>query len=560
MRLVHKGKLVERCPIRIGLSSLSALVGLGSLLSACSVIVNTDATQCETDRDCAELGAAFANTQCAADKTCKPNDGSAPGTEAACTSNRDCLLASQNRPAICRRPSNTCVELLSQDCDRLVPENAITNDNAIVIGFLGPLKDENKEFGVPINRGADLALREIATTANGLPGGAGGTRRPLAMLSCHDQADPLRAANHLVKQVGVPAILGPVYSGIAIKVATDLAIPNGVLIMSPSATSPAISGLDSKGLMWRTAPSDEFQAMALAQLVPPLEGRIRGAFPAETIRIALVVKDDAYGQGLADGIQERLLFNSKKASDNGQNYRRERYDDPTTSPNFDYAALVNRIVGFKPHIVLPLGTTEGVTKVMAGIEKAWPSAGAPAKPYYLLPDGCTVPELVALINDRSDLRPRVQGTTPGRRGEGYGSFKLRYKSQFSNEDPAVFSENAYDAAYLVAMGIAGGGAAAPTGVIIADGLRKLSSGERIAAGPNDLNKAFALLSSGRTIDYEGLSGALDFDAVKGEAPADIDIWCVAASSQGASPERKSSGQYFDGESQKIVGNPDQCNP
>jgi branched-chain amino acid transport system substrate-binding protein len=62
---------------------------------------------------------------------------------------------------------------------------------------------------------------------------------------------------------------------VTIRTTTDVTIPAGVLALSPSATSPAITGLNDRGLVWRTAPSDEIQAEALAKLLQLTEAALK---------------------------------------------------------------------------------------------------------------------------------------------------------------------------------------------------------------------------------------------------------------------------------------------
>ena len=69
------------------------------------------------------------------------------------------------------------------------------------------------------------------------------------------QAAATTAAEGLVSQ-GVVAIMGADCSGVTGAVASNVAVPNGITIISPSATSPGLTTLKDKGLFFRTAPSD----------------------------------------------------------------------------------------------------------------------------------------------------------------------------------------------------------------------------------------------------------------------------------------------------------------
>ena len=47
----------------------------------------------------------------------------------------------------------------------------------------------------------------------------------------------------------------------------NVAIPNGVVMISPSATSPALSTIEDNGLFFRTAPSDARQGEVMASIL-----------------------------------------------------------------------------------------------------------------------------------------------------------------------------------------------------------------------------------------------------------------------------------------------------
>ncbi|MEM9270242.1 MAG: ABC transporter substrate-binding protein, partial [Pseudomonadota bacterium] len=84
--------------------------------------------------------------------------------------------------------------------------------------------------------------------------------------SACDPAAAVDAVTKLVNVDQVVAILGPVCSGAAIAQATSVSVPAGVVTLSVSASSPDITGLDDNDLVFRTAASDAYQGVALAEL------------------------------------------------------------------------------------------------------------------------------------------------------------------------------------------------------------------------------------------------------------------------------------------------------
>jgi ABC-type branched-subunit amino acid transport system substrate-binding protein len=543
-----------------GRAALPALVfALVAGVDACTLLVDASIEQCSTTADCLGKGAAFSGTVCTDKKICE---------QPPCTSNKDCAAYFGSDYAICRK-DNVCVKLFSEDCKKILGDPAmVLDDNTIWLGTMLPVIDTYKTLGLPLQNGVEIAQRDFKTTTNGLPPAtAGGARRPYAFVACHDLADPVRAATHLVDDLRVPAIIGPAFSGVLIKIATTITIPKGVLIMSPSATSPFISGLADNGLVWRTAPPDTVQAVAIAfAMSAKVEPDLRAGTPPvlktlDPLRLAVVHKGDAYGKGLADALFAKVLFNGKTAAQNDSdgNYKRIDYGDPddpaNTDPKSKYQAAVATTLAFKPHVVIVVGTTEGVTDIFGPIESGW-SAGTVYRPRFVLTDGAQVPELTKLVGSNADLRKRTIGTVPGTTSEQFKNFASRYRADplTADTNPDQYTAAAYDAAYLLAYAIAAVGPQPITGATLAEGLKRMvPPGRAIEIGPGPINDAFAELAAGKNIDVNGVSGPLDFDVKTGEAESDIQIWCIDINTSGMAVGFKNSGAYYDSKTKTLVG-------
>ncbi len=523
-----------------------------ALIASCNALVDTNADQCQTDADCQKLGGELANSVCLPEKVCSHGGD--------CSTNQECLDRI-GEPAICRQPDGTCVQLTTTACQQVYPDSVLSDDSTIVLGYMGPLVGEFASNGVPQWEGIQLAINEFETFAKGLPVANGTDRRHVAVVACHDDDDPIGVAQHLVNTVRVPAILGPAFSGITLDVATQVSVPKGTLLMSSSATSPAITDLDDNGLVWRTCPSDAIQAVPLNFLVEDQEKVVRndlGLTSSDTIRLAMAVKGDAYGKGLADAVNANLKFNGKSPAANGNDFLQLNYDDPQVNPSFDFSGTISQIVAMKPHIILPLGTTEAITKIVQGVEDNWPTTNpVPPRPRYIIPDGGRLDELLAITGmGNDDLRHRVLGTIPGRTTPLYQAFKINFKAFHQNKDPGAYADAAYDSFYLLSYAIVAQGAGQISGAVLNEGLKKMIGGTPISAGTNDINAAFKALGSG-AIDYDGVSGHLNFDVSTGEAPADIDVWCVVLDSNNKAVF-VSSGQYYDSTQSKVVGTRTAC--
>jgi branched-chain amino acid transport system substrate-binding protein len=534
-----------------------APIGLGTLLAllpACSLIVDRNADQCNTDSDCA----AIPGTRCVAN-ACEKGE---------CQTNQDCV---QQHGAyhICRKTDLKCGALLSAEC-QTIDGDGYVDDSAFIIGSIGPTGGADSSTGLSELNGATLAASDFMGATNGLPPRPGAsTPRPIVVVSCDDMSASnlaLNAANHLVKDVGVQAIIGAAWSGVTIDVATQVTIPNNVLLISPSATSIAITTLKDNGLLWRTSPSDVYQAAAMASYSPIVEAKVRAVLKLpqqQDIIYAVYHKGDAYGTAIAEALTGQLMVNGKSVLDPTATsfFNQVDYGDPNNpgATGLRYDQAYNDALARLPHIIVLLGTAEAITEVLRVIERQWP-ASAPYRPWYLGGDGEVQAALWNEIASNDNLRQRVTGTVPGTTSPLFEAFANHYTSVFNGSDgsnPNILgAAGAFDSVYLLsyaATAIAPAGLS-ETGPNLVQGLKRLVTGPAVEARQSDINIAFqALQAPNGSIDFAGASGPLDFDLDIEEAPGDIQIWCVPSDAKGVATPAVFSGIYLDATSKSLMG-------
>ena len=154
----------------------------------------------------------------------------------------------------------------------------------VILGFTGPLETITPAMGA----GAELAMKEV-TDSGKLLGGATVTS-VRADSTCIDAAAATAAAERLVTSDKVNAIMGADCSGVTGAILQNVARPNGIVMISPSATSPALSTAEDDGLFFRTSPSDARQGVVMTNIIMD-----RG-FKT----VALTYTNNDYGKGLAD--------------------------------------------------------------------------------------------------------------------------------------------------------------------------------------------------------------------------------------------------------------------
>jgi ABC-type branched-subunit amino acid transport system substrate-binding protein len=143
----------------------------------------------------------------------------------------------------------------------------------------------------PMIAGARLAIEEINDA-----GGVFGV--DVEWVDGDDGTDPEVAKETLASHVddGVHVIIGPAASDIAVQVLPD-AVAAGRILFSPSNTAAALTDADSEGYYFRTAPSDQLQGAAVADIM------LRDGVE----RIVIVARDDAYGVGLQANTRDALI-------------------------------------------------------------------------------------------------------------------------------------------------------------------------------------------------------------------------------------------------------------
>ena len=101
----------------------------------------------------------------------------------------------------------------------------------IILGFTGPIESLTPAMAAS----AELAFKEASDSGSLLGGEKISIER--ADSTCVDSAAATAAAEGIISQ-GVAAIMGADCSGVTGAIASNVAVPNGVVMISPSATSP----------------------------------------------------------------------------------------------------------------------------------------------------------------------------------------------------------------------------------------------------------------------------------------------------------------------------------
>jgi branched-chain amino acid transport system substrate-binding protein len=441
---------------------------------------------------------------------------------------------------VCRASDHACVAVESEDCTAKYEPGDLDADDTVWLGAMLPTKGPHAaEYGAMNMDGIDFARKEIADATSVL-GGASATAprrvRRIALVACDDSAEPLRAAGHLVEDVGVPAVLGFGTGGELVEVAEKLLFPHDVLAVASLTSNPTVTALQQPSadarLVWRTTYSFGTLAEGTARLVSEvLEPRLA---PRGTARVVVLRDDNVSALAFADTFYRKLVLNGKAAVDDEHDYVEIVLKGSAPA---DVATAIDRVVAARPTIVVFLADAAAEQPLIQGVE-ARARTSAAARPTYVLVNDGTAGVAPLLVSD--DLRRRVLAVLSPSNSAPNARFVIRYNqaravpvTRMNNPSPS------YDAFYLVAYGIfALGPGEAVTGSAIARGFARLvPPGKALEVGPTNVLEAFAILGGGGRFDLEGAASGLDFDLATGEAPSDFTLLCAAPAKNG-----KPSGQ------------------
>jgi branched-chain amino acid transport system substrate-binding protein len=337
----------------------------------------------------------------------------------------------------------------------------------VILGFTGPLESITPGMAAA----AELAFKEASDTSL-LPGGA--AINPVrADSTCIDAAAATTAAERLVTSDNVAAIMGSDCSGVTTAIANNVAIPNGVVMISPSATSPALSDIDDNGYFFRTAPSDARQGVVLTQIL-----KDRGV-----TEVAITYTNNDYGKGFSDALVQNFTAEGGTVLIN----------QPHEDGKGDYSAEVAALSASGAEHLVVLGYVDQGGR---GIIQAALDTGAFES--FFVGDGMHGQSLIDSIG--SELDGKLVGSLP--QVDNDGSRRWAEIAAAANLDPTgAFAPQSYDAGALIALAMAAAGSADPTA--IKDQVLNVANAPGEVILPGELAKGLQIIADGGDVDYMG---------------------------------------------------------
>ena len=370
------------------------------------------------------------------------------------------------------------------------------------IGSLLPATGDLSALGAPMIASVPL----LVDTVNAC-GGVNGA--PVKLVSnVDDQTNEAAGTEGMKRLVSVEKVAGVVgsFASSVSSAALTVAVRNKVMLISPGSTNPKFTDRaekdEFKGYWARTAPSDVYQAPALAKL----------AIDRGLKKVAVLSINNDYGVGFE---QEFIKAFKALGGTITNEAKPVRYDPKATTFRTEVAEA------FK-------GNPDAVAGIMYGetgsqIMKTAFEQGLSKNTPFLLTDGMYAGDLAKKVGKTADgkfIATGALGTIPGSSGTALKDFTKVWEDKLKKPVEA-YAPHAWDAAALLVL--AAQAAKENTGTGIQKNVRAIANapGEEVS----DVCQGLKLLKEGKEINYQGASGNVDINE-QGDVLGSYDIWTI----------------------------------
>jgi branched-chain amino acid transport system substrate-binding protein len=350
-------------------------------------------------------------------------------------------------------------------------------DGVLKFGGILPETGNLAFLGPPEFAGVQLAVNDINA--------AGGVLGADVEWLPGDSGDNGEVANATVDRLlaeDVDAFIGAASSGVSLTV-IDKITQAGKIHFSPANTSPTFTEYADNGLYFRTAPSDVIQGAALADIMLA-DGAATAAF---------LVLNDSYGTGL-----QQYTIEPYVAGGGTVVYGETETYDPQAE-NFD--AEVSAVVEANPDAIVIIGFDE-TAQILGGLIEA---GFGPSEKLIYGTDGNMGNALAAQFDDPTVVAG-MRGTLPGVDVAGE---LADFRDALLEVDPELidysYSAESYDAVVVTALAAIAAGS--DDGVAVGAEINDITRGGEKCTTFADCK---AMVEGGADIDYDGVSGPLEF--------------------------------------------------
>jgi branched-chain amino acid transport system substrate-binding protein len=365
----------------------------------------------------------------------------------------------------------------------------LVGDGTLKVGYVLPETGQLAFLGPPQIQGLKFAIEDINAA-----GGVLGKRipEPVAGDEAGDTAVAQQSADRVLAS-NVQAVVGAAASGMTVSI-IDKITSAKVVECSASNTAPTFTNYQDGGYYFRTAPSDALQGPILADTV------VSDGYS----RVAVVARADDYGKGLADAT-------AKSLREAGATVAASNIYDPNTT---NFGAIVQKVASARPDAVVLISFEEGKQLLKGLIEAGY----GPAKVGVYGADGLRSEELPKLVNPKNpSVLAGMKGTAPA------SAENAQFTAALKEFDPDLkelqYAPQAYDCMTTIAL------AAEQAKTNDPAVFKNFMVGTtRDGTKCSTFAACKELIANGTNIDYQGVSGPLDFIAVGEPGEATIEVY------------------------------------
>ena len=320
-----------------------------------------------------------------------------------------------------------------------------------------------------------------------------------------DSIQSINTVKSFVSRYNPQIILGPTCSSTTLEIAKKITIPENILLLSSSASSPDISFLDDNNLVFRTIASDTQQGFSLAQYLISIQEK----------EAMILYGDDSYNKTLTQ------IFEQEYTKAGGVIHYKTQLTEKTI---IDWTFINDFIdLGLKheqPVLIMLLHGNE--------------RTGTLLEQFIVIVEE----RLKALIDGKifshhygtdsmltSNIRNLLYSFSPSGYHEDF-SIIAQASSQSSPEfqsfanillnagiDPnSPYAALSFDTTMLAALALQHYSYKSDKNITLADSLFNIANPPGVIVGPGGWEAARSLILRGVDINYNGVSGPLDFDS------------------------------------------------
>jgi branched-chain amino acid transport system substrate-binding protein len=364
-----------------------------------------------------------------------------------------------------------------------------TGNGVFELGYVLPETGQLAFLGPPQIEAVNFAIKTINDA-----GGVLGKQLPAAV--GRDEAGSEAVAAQSADQVlgaGVDAIIGAAASGMSLAI-IDKVTGAKVAQCSGSNTAPTFTDYNDGGFYFRTAPSDVLQGPVLANTIVG-DGHSR---------VAMVARADDYGRGLQEATKTALEGAGATV------VLAETYDPKATN----FAPVVQQIQGSNPDAAVVIGFEEGA-QILQGLIEA---GLGPDQIGVYGADGLRNTDLASLVAEGNPgLLSGMKGTAPA--SAENADFVSQLQEFAPDLEELQFAPQVYDCVITLALA-AQQANSDDAAVFSKEVVGVTKDGEKCTTFAD----CSAKIEAGSDIDYDGVSGPLDFTEAGEPGQASIEVY------------------------------------